>query len=82
MAKERDAYLDTMEDLIGHPGWRILEGELKQRIMEFKDMALDPRQAKTWDEINILRGAAQQLAEFLALPQTLENLRAAKEEGE
>ena len=72
---ERNEYLDTMEDLVGHAGWRLLEEDFKHRIYEFQANALDKAVAKSWDDVNYLRGAAAQLAELLALPAILANLR-------
>lgn len=75
MARERDTYLDTMEDLVGHPGWRLLEDEFRKKIYQFQADALDSRIAKSWDHVNVLRGAAEQLAELLRLPETLKVMR-------
>lgn len=72
---ERNEYLDTMEDLIGHPGWRLLEEDFKRRIYEFQANTLDKAVARSWDDVNYIRGAAAQLAELLALPEILANLR-------
>jgi hypothetical protein len=81
MARERDLYLDTMEDLIGHPGWRLLEDEFKKQIYQFQADSIDINVCKSWDHVNVLRGAAQQLAELLALPDTLAVLRAQHDDG-
>lgn len=81
MTKERDVYLDTMEDLVSHPGWRLLEKEFKERIYQFQADALDTRVAKSWDHVNVLRGAAEQLAELLRFPEILAAQRLANLEN-
>lgn len=79
MGKERDTYLDTMEDLVGHPGWRLLEDEFRKKIYQFQADALDIHVAKSWDHVNVLRGAAEQLAELLRLPEMLKVMRELRE---
>lgn len=82
MARERDTYLDTMEDLVGHPGWRLLEDEFRKKIYQFQADALDINVSKSWDHVNVLRGAAEQLAELLRLPETLAVLRQNRDDDE
>ena len=74
--KERDQYLDTMEDLVGHPGWRLLEEECRVRIYQCQADALDDKVAKNWDNVNYLRGVAATLAELVRLPEVLATQRA------
>lgn len=81
MAKP-DAYLDTLEDLVGHPGWRILEDEFRKKIYQFQADSLDINVCKTWDQVNVLRGAAEQLSELLRLPEMLKVMRDAQDSGE
>ena len=83
MAQERDTYLDTMEDLVGHPGWRLLEKEFQIRIYQMQADALDEKVVSNWDQVNERRGAAKILAELIGLPELLKNLRdQQKESGE
>lgn len=78
---DQDRYLDIMDDLVGHPGWRLLEEEFKAKIYQFQADALDHNVTKSWDNVNVLRGAAQQLAELLRLPEQLQVLRQARSEN-
>ena len=79
---QESRYLDVMEDLIGHPGWRILEKEWKEKIYQFQADSIDVRVCSSWDHVNVLRGAAQQLAELLRYPEYLAALRQARKEDD
>lgn len=81
MAK-RDEYLDTMEDLIGHPGWKLLEDEFRKRIYQLQADALDIQVCKSWDHVNECRGAARVLAEFIRFPEQLAVLRDSANDAE
>jgi hypothetical protein len=81
MARERDTYLDTMEDLVGHPGWRLLEAECKDRILQFQADALDGARVRSWDHICMMRGGAAILAELINLPESLRMQREQKEDS-
>jgi hypothetical protein len=79
MAKARDPWLDTMEDFIGHPGWRLLEADCRHRINELKDKLQD---FESWEHVCRAQGAQAVLSEFLNFPALLEALRKQHNDGE
>lgn len=79
MAKERDNWLDTMEDFIGHPGWRLLEEDCKFRI---KDLQTRLGDYESWDDVRRAQGAQAVLIEFLNFPELLAALRKQHNDGE
>lgn len=78
MIKEDDTkYLDTMEDMFAHPGWKLLVEECLRMVYQLQADALDKT---TWEEVNIIRGRAQQLNEIIRMKEMFETIRAQKEE--
>jgi hypothetical protein len=71
MTDEQMQYFITMEDFFGHPGWKLLVEDAKKEIYDMQARVFDL--AKSWDEVNILKGRAQQLTELTLLPEILEN---------
>lgn len=72
MAKQRDPWLDTMEDFIGHPGWKLLEEDCRMRILELQTRLRD---YTSWEDVCKAQGAYVVLAEFLNFPEFLGTLR-------
>jgi hypothetical protein len=68
-------YLDTMESLLGHPGWKVLEDDARRRIYQLQADALDKSVCKTWDDVVHARGAAETLTEILLMSQVIANQR-------
>lgn len=77
MTPEEQAYFRMMEDLFAMPGWKKLTEEMKSEIYTLQSNALDLY--KSWDEVNVARGRAQQLNELVMLPDILEGIRVQKE---
>ena len=65
MALEDKTYFRTMRELFEMPGWALLEEDWKREVYELQADALE---AKTWDEVQKLRGTANKLAELLSKP--------------
>ena len=63
-------------------GYAKLEDEFRKKIYQFQADALDINVSKSWDHVNVLRGAAEQLAELLRLPETLAVLRQNRDDDE
>lgn len=78
----RDEYLETMESLFGHPGWRHIVDDATKQIYQLQADALDPKVCKTWDDVNVARGRALQLNELVLLPEVLETIRVNSAETE
>lgn len=68
-------YIQTMEDLFGHPGWKLIEDDARREIGNLQADALDTRVCPTWDEVNIRRGRAIALNELLLLPSIIQTMK-------
>jgi hypothetical protein len=68
-------YLDTMESLLGHPGWKIIEDDARRQIYQLQADALDLKVCKNWDDVCVSRGKAETLAEILMMSQVIANQR-------
>lgn len=77
---DQKEYLDTMEDLFGHPGWRLVEADARREIYELQADSLDKALTKTWDDVNVKRGRAEALNELILLPDIVANKRKAMED--
>lgn len=73
MTREQKEYLDSMESLFGHPGWRLITEDAKKQIYQLQADALDIKVCKNWDDVNVARGKAETLAELIMLPQIISN---------
>jgi hypothetical protein len=71
----RKEYLDAMESLLGHPGWKYIEEDARKQVYQLQADALDIRACKTWDQVNIARGRAEVFAEILMLSEVIANQR-------
>ncbi len=67
-----DEDLDSLENMFGEPGWKLIFNDAKAEIYELQALALE---VKSWDEVNFLRGKAVQLASLRALPDIVANYR-------
>lgn len=76
---EDEKYLNDLEEMFGTQGWRNLVDEAKRQIYEFQARALE---ARTWEEVLVLRGRAEQLALLIDLRDTTALLRKQAEEQE
>lgn len=68
-------YLDTMESLLGHPGWKHLEDDARRQIYQLQADCLDKNVCKTWDDVLVSRGKAETLTEILMMPTVIANQR-------
>lgn len=75
--KEDAKYFDTMEDLFAHPGWKLLVEECLRMVYQLQADAID---GTTWEQVNVIRGRAQQLNEIIRMKEMFETIRAQKEE--
>ena len=71
---ERARYA-ALENLFGHPGWKIVEEWATASLSQEQARQL---QAGTWETVMFQRGKASVFAELLALPDTTENEFAAR----
>jgi hypothetical protein len=74
---QRNEYLDAMESLLGHPGWKYITEDAQRQIYQLQADALDIKVCKNWDEVNVARGKAQTLAEILMMATMIQHLRKA-----
>lgn len=77
LTPELREYFDSLEEVFGTPGWTILIEDAKREVYQLQADALD---APDWETLLTSRGRAQQLAEFIRLPEQVEGNRASHEE--
>ena len=67
---ERQRFRD-LEEMFGTRGWKHVVKDAQKQIYEYQAMALE---AKSWDEVNKLRGRAEQLNEIVMLEEITDSL--------
>lgn len=68
-------YLDTMESMLGHPGWKHLEDDARRQIYQLQADCLDKNVCKSWDDVLLARGKAETLTEILMMSTIIANQR-------
>ena len=66
MALADKQYFRVMRELFEMPGWALLEEDWKQEVYNLQANSLE---ARTWDDVQRMRGKAEQLAELLSRPE-------------
>lgn len=70
-------YLDEMESLLGHPGWKHIEDDARRQIYQLQADGLDKNVCKTWEDVCVARGKAETLTEILMMTAVIANQREA-----
>jgi len=76
LSPELNAYFDMLDETFGTPGWSLLTDEAKRHIYKLQADALE---AKTWDEVLIMRGRALQLDDLVNMRDAAQIARKAAE---
>lgn len=62
LSPELNTYFDMLEETFGTPGWAVLVEEAEKQIYALQADALE---AKSWEDLLILRGRAFQLQDLI-----------------
>lgn len=76
LSPEMNAYFDMLEETFGTPGWSLLVDEAKRHIYNLQASSLE---AKSWDEVLVMRGRALQLDDLINMRDAAQIARKAAE---
>lgn len=69
LSPEQQREYDEYQEMFATPGWRRVMATAEQQIYELQADALE---AKSWEEVCMLRGRASTLAELFNLESTMD----------
>ena len=79
MGITNEQYVQFMEQLFEQPGWELLIEDARGQIYQYQCDAIE---AKTWEDVQRMRGRAEQLAEIISLTDMVATQRAEMEIGD
>lgn len=73
MSISNEEYVREMEALFESVGWKIVEIDARQRVVELKETLAED--VRSWDEVVFIKGQLAVLAELINLPDHVASIK-------